>query len=93
MYTKKNDKTAIWIIKKLKKYKLLKCNNDDNEKTHEETNELNRSISYNEVLGNININLKKECENLAILLEKIFTVIFLLAFIIYCVSIFVRIPN
>ena len=88
-YTKKNSKFAKWLLGVFNKYNIG-CK----KKTM-----LNRNDSY---LGTINAltiksstesNEDNDCDKLATIIERIFTSVFLIAFIIYCAVIFGQKPS
>ena len=88
-YTKKNSKFAKWLLGVFNKYNIG-CK----KKTM-----LNRNDSY---LGTINAltiqsstesNEDNDCDKLATIIERIFTSVFFIAFIIYCAVIFGQKPS
>jgi nicotinic acetylcholine receptor, invertebrate len=88
-YTKNNSKFAKWLLGVFNKYNIG-CK----KKTM-----LNRNDSY---LGTINAltiksstesNEDNDCDKLATIIERIFTSVFLIAFIIYCAVIFGQKPS
>lgn len=76
-YTKKNSKVAKYIISLLDKYNLS-CKRKNNEP---DTDSVDSTISEEEIH-------KKDCDNLAIIVERIFTSAFFVIFAIYCIVMF-----
>ena len=74
---------------------LTNRNNDENdEKIEYSDNDSIHSIKTNNSIYSLNdsVDLEK-CKNLTIKIEKIFILLFLLSFIIYCLVIFLNVPN
>ena len=76
-YTKKNSKVAKYIISLLDKYNLS-CKRKNNEP---DTDSIDSTISEEEIH-------KKDCDNLAIIVERLFTSAFFVIFAIYCIVMF-----
>lgn len=88
-FTENKSKTALKIVKFLKKYKCIKCK-PQTQNQNQNTLENNRTDSYNNVINN---NVEEDCKQVANFMENVFTIIFLLAFIIYCIVVFSLRPN
>lgn len=88
-YTKKNSKFAKWLLGKFDRYNIG-CKKKP---------QLNRNDSY---LGTINAltnhadtlpDEEKDCDKLATVIERLFTSLFVVAFVIYCAVIFGEKPS
>jgi nicotinic acetylcholine receptor len=76
-YTKKNSKVAKSIISILDKYNLS-CKRKNSEP---DSDSIDSTISEEEIH-------KKDCDNLAIIVERLFTSVFFVIFAIYCIVMF-----
>jgi len=76
-YTKKNSKVAKSIISILDKYNLS-CKKKNSEP---DSDSIDSTISEEEIH-------KKDCDNLAIIVERLFTSVFFVIFAIYCIVMF-----
>ena len=79
-----------FLLKLFSKCNYFKCC------INKKINRYNRSNSYNEAITNNESNLQiniEECKTLTYNIEILFTILFLLSFIIYCLVIFLNIPK
>ena len=89
-HTKKNSKTAKLILDFLNKFNI-RCN--------KKKKVINRNNSYLESINEVNNTItthnedEKDCDKLASKIEKLFTIIFFIGFVIYSSVVFSEIPT